>query len=125
MPPRVNRRRQFKRTESFVIREDLKEFLQTIIPELDIDCVARQLAEPLSIFSSPQETLSDGAQCFIPAQEQKEIRHDYIWMPHSEERGMSAGYYHWTTKEANIEVYSRLQKVCPQLPDLELEEVQQ
>lgn len=97
---------------------NLTELLKELVPELNGS--SNLLRLPTIRFHSPDEVLDNGNQCYISAAKSGEMRDNYIWMPEQRRSKRPAGYYHLRTREANMEIYFRLQKVCPGLPDLEL-----
>lgn len=88
----------------------LNEMMKKLVPELDSEYASYPMA--LERWHYPQEVLESGKPCFIPCSEQGEVRQDYIWMPERRSlKSLPAGYYHLSTREAYVEVYSRLTKI--------------
>ena len=92
---------------------DLNELMKELVPE-----GSSSLTLFPEQFRSPADLLDNGIQCFIPASKPGNMRQDYIWVPEQRRSRRPAGYYHMTTREASVEIYSRIQKVCPGLPSL-------
>lgn len=90
-------------------QQELNEFMKLLVPELESELAATPMA--LGNWYPPSHALDNGTPCFIEAEEPKGLRQDYIWMP--KRKDLQAGYYHFRTQEAYIEVYCRLKKAGP------------
>ncbi|CAB9509797.1 expressed unknown protein [Seminavis robusta] len=90
-------------------QQELNEFMKKLIPELDSEYAVTPMER--GKWRMPEESSDDGTPCYIAALKPTGTMPDYIWMP--KRKDLPAGYYHFYTQEAYIEVYHRLNKLGP------------
>ena len=98
-------------------QRDLNARMLDLIPELDSKLVKTPMLR--SRWYSVAEEYEKGVPCFIPA-DYKDVKSklppapnkDYLWMP-KRGKGIPAGYYHFSTQEANFEIFRLFQMRRP------------
>jgi hypothetical protein len=93
------------------LQKKMNAMMRELIPELASEYTQTPMAN--GKWKAPSDILDSsegGVPCFIAAEKEDGHRQDYIWIP--KYKDLPAGYYHFRTQEAYIQVNELLRKKC-------------
>lgn len=91
-------------------QQDMNHRMEELVPEFRSNFSKTPMVR--NRWYSPAEEYKPGVPCYIAVDYTKNEpakMEDYIWIPKNRCRGLSAGYYHFVTREAHAELYYQFQ----------------